>query len=206
LLDKVRPLVREELNVKELRVSTDRGLLQSLTVNPLPARLGRKHGRLFPRIAAAVKGMGSAEAARLGAGESMTVMVDGSLVEVLPGEVELVSVPHGEYSVVDEGGMLVGVRTVISGDLESEGLARDLVRRIQALRKEADFEIDDRIAVYYTGSPEAEEVFEDEAEYIMAETLSVELVKGEAPEGSHAQDYLIDGVYVRLAVAKRRSR
>jgi isoleucyl-tRNA synthetase len=204
LLDKVRPLVREELNVKELRVSTDRGLLQSLTVNPLPAALGRKHGRLFPRVAAAVKGLGSAEAARLGAGEVVTVMVDGSPVEVLPGEVELVRVPLGEYSVVDEGGLLVGVRTVISGDLESEGLARDLVRRVQALRKDADFLIDDRIVVYYEGGPEVVEVFEDEAEYIMAETLSVELVRGEAPKGSMAQNYEIDGVSVRLGVVRKR--
>ena len=79
------------------------------------------------------------------------------------------------------------------------------MRRVQALRKEADFDIDDHIVTYYLGSPEVEEVFEDEAEYIMAETLSVEIVKGDAPEGSHVRDYLIDGVSVRLGVAKRQS-
>jgi isoleucyl-tRNA synthetase len=204
LFDKVRPLVREELNVKELRVSNDRGLLQSMTVNPLPAKLGRKHGRLFPRVAEAVKALGSADVRLLGEGKSVTVIVDGHPVEVLPDEVELVAVSHGDYSVVDEGGLLVGVHTVISGDLESEGLARDLVRRVQALRKEADFDIDDRIVVYYVGSPEVEEVFEDEAEYIMAETLSVELVAGEAPAEAKAQSYDVDGLSVRLGVLRKQ--
>ncbi|MFH0849311.1 MAG: DUF5915 domain-containing protein, partial [Candidatus Bathyarchaeota archaeon] len=202
-LDRVSALVQEELNVKKLRASTDRSLLQSLTVNPLPAMLGRKHGRVYPLVADAVRALSSAEAKAFSQGKPVTVMVDGGPVEVLPDEVELVSVPHDLYSVVDDNGMLVGVHTVISGDLESEGLARDMVRRVQALRKEADFDIDDHIVTYFRGSPEVDEVFEDEAEYIMAETLSDELVRGEAPAGSAVQDYEIDGLSVRLGVVKR---
>jgi isoleucyl-tRNA synthetase len=201
-LDKVSELVREELNVKKLKFSTDRGLLQSLTVSPQPSKLGRKHGRLFPKVATAVKALGSVEARALSDGNPVTVIVDGDPIEVLPEEVELVSVPHVEYSVVDEGGLLVGVHTVISGDLEAEGLARDIVRRVQALRKDADFEIDDRIITYYKGSPEVEEVFEDEADYIKAETLSDRLVRGEAPEDTATKEYEIDGLRVILALLK----
>ncbi|MCW4014714.1 MAG: DUF5915 domain-containing protein, partial [Candidatus Bathyarchaeota archaeon] len=82
-------------------------------------------------------------------------------------------------------------------------LARDIVRRIQALRKEADFDIDDHIIVYYTGDPDAEEVFNDESEYIMAETLTDELHNMEAPEGATAQHYDIDGLEVKLGVVKK---
>jgi len=202
-LDRVRDLVREELNVKTIRASSDRSLLQSLTVEPVPSMLGRKHGRLFPRVAEAVRGLGSEAAEALSAGESVTVLVDGSPVVVLPEEVELVSVPRGDYSVVEDRGQLVGVYTVLSGDLESEGLARDVVRRIQALRKEADFEIDDEIVTYYVGEEAVEEVFVEEAGYIMAETLSVELVRGEAPKGAAIKEYEIDGLAVRLGLVKR---
>ena len=108
--------------------------------------------------------------------------------------------PHEEYSVVEEQDMLVGVYTVISEDLRCEGLARDVVRRIQSLRKDADFEIDDQITTYYTGSPEVELVFE---EYIKVETLSDELVKGEAPDGAVVQEYEIDGLSLKLSLIKK---
>jgi len=201
-LGRVSDLVGEELNVKAVRASSDRGLLQSLTVEPLPAMLGRKHGRLFPGVAEAVRGLGSEAAEALSAGEPVTVLVDGGPVEVLPEEVELVSVPRGGYSVVEDRGLLVGVYTVLTGGLESEGLARDVVRRIQALRKEADFEIDDTIVTYYVGDGAVMEVFVEEAEYIMAETLSVELVRGEAPGGAVVKEYVIDGLAVRLGLVK----
>jgi isoleucyl-tRNA synthetase len=115
----------------------------------------------------------------------------------------VVSVPHEGFSVVEDRGMLVGVYTVLSEGLESEGLARDLVRRIQALRKEADFEIDDEIVTHYAGDEAVEEVFEEEAEYIKAETLSVELIGDEAPRGAAVKEYEIDGLSVRLGLVKK---
>jgi isoleucyl-tRNA synthetase len=92
----------------------------------------------------------------------------------------------------------VGVRTEITPELEREGIARDIVRRIQSLRKEADFEIDDTIATYFSGDPSIEEVFEAEGEYIKAETLSAELVKGEGPGGAYSGEFDIDGKKLRL--------
>ena len=62
----------------------------------------------------------------------MIVVVNEKSVEVLPEEVELMNAPHEEYSVIEEHGMLVGVYTMITDDLMSEGLARDIVRRIQS--------------------------------------------------------------------------
>jgi isoleucyl-tRNA synthetase len=101
-----------------------------------------------------------------------------------------------------ENDLLVGVYTLITKDLESEGLARDLVRRIQALRKEANFEIDDKIIVYYASSTEVEKVFNIEANYIKSETLSDELIKGKAPTNAITHDYNIDGIKVKLSVIK----
>jgi isoleucyl-tRNA synthetase len=165
--------------------------------------LGRKYGRSFPKISEAIKTLDDESIAKLAKGESVTVVVDGTPVEVQREEVELRSVPKDDYSVVEEHEMLVGVHTVLTDDLESEGLARDIVRRIQALRKEADFEIDDHIVVYYLGSSEVEAVFNDESEYISAETLSDELVNGKAPKEAKVQDYEIDGLMVKLGLIKK---
>ena len=98
--------------------------------------------------------------------------------------------------------MLVGVKTDITEELGREGLARDIVRRIQALRKEADFEIDDLIDTYYSGDPEVEVVFETEGEYIAAETLSRVLLKGEPPKGAHRGEFDIDGLRLKLGLAR----
>ena len=129
--------------------------------------------------------------------------MDSKPVEVLAEEVELKSVPHGDYSVVEEQDMLIGVYTVISEELKAEGLARDIVRRIQSLRKDADFEIDGRITTYYTGSPEVETVFEEESEYIQVETLSDGLIKGDAPDGASVQEFEIDGLSLKLGLVKK---
>ncbi len=203
MIEKVADILAEELNVKAVKVGSDKGALQSVSLSPVASKLGRKHGREFPKVSAAIKELGSEEVAKLASGEAVTFVVDNKPVEVQPDEVELKSTPHEEYSVVEEHGMLVGVNTVISKDLESEGLARDIVRRIQSLRKDADFEIDDHIETYYTGSPEVESVFEVEADYIRLETLSDKLVKGDAPEGAATQQYEIDGLDLRLGLVKK---
>jgi len=202
-LDKVSDLVKEELNVKNLRFSTDRAQMQKLTANPIPSKLGRKHGRLFPKVADAIRELDNVEARRLQKGKVITIKVEGEQVEVLPEEVELEYVSRDEYSVVEDYNLLVGVDTVLSEELELQGLARDLVRRIQALRKEADFEIDDHIITYYEGDEEIVEVFQEEEKYIMEETLSDRLEEGQAPSEATVEEYEIDGQWVKLGVIRK---
>ena len=198
----LRGLVEEELNVKAVRFTSETGELMGLEVKPVYALLGKKHGRNVPRVAEAIKALGKAEAVRLQNGEAVEITVDGATVEVLPEEAEVVPVQVEGYSVVEEPGLLVGVRTEITPELEREGIARDVVRRIQSLRKEADFEIDDSIATYYSGDPSIEEVFEAEGDYIKAETLSVELTKGEAPGGAYSDEFDIDGKKLKLGLRR----
>ncbi|MCW4050205.1 MAG: class I tRNA ligase family protein [Candidatus Bathyarchaeota archaeon] len=203
-IENIADILSEELNVKAVKVDTDRSMLQSQTVNPVASILGRKHGRNFPKVSAAIKTLASSEIASLAAGEPVTVMVDGAHIEVLADEVELKFVSLDKYSVVEDNNMLVGVYTVITEALESEGLARDVVRRIQALRKDAGFDIDDHIETYYSGDPDVKEVFTKEAEYIQTETLSDKLVKGDAPKGASVQEYDIDGQKLKLGLVRKQ--
>ena len=88
--------------------------------------------------------------------------------------------------------------------METEGLARDLVRRIQSLRKDANFDINDQIRTYFNGDLRIEEVFHKELDYIMIETLSDKLIKGEAPKNAKIQEYEIDGLKIRIGVEKSK--
>jgi isoleucyl-tRNA synthetase len=135
-------------------------------------------------------------------GGSVRVDVNDVSVEVLSEEVNVESVHLDGYSVMEEPGLMVGVKTEITDKLRREGLARDIVRRIQALRKESDFEIDDLIETYYSGDPEVEEVFGAEAEYISTETLSEALLMGVPPEGAHTAEFDINGLKLRLGLVR----
>jgi len=164
--------------------------------------LGRKHGRNLPKVIEAIANLEESNVARLVNDEPVEVQVDGSPVEIAPDDVEVELEPLEGYSISEEPGLLVGVNTTITEDLKNEGLARDIVRRIQALRKEADFEIDDEIETYYIGDAVLEEVFAQENEYIAAETLSMIVVKGDPPEGTHVEEYKIEGLKLKLGLKR----
>ena len=202
-IENILDILKEELNVKNVRIETDQSILQRFEPVPIASKLGRKHGRNYPMVSDAIKSLDSESIAKLSKGEPVTIEINGNNIVVLTDEVELHVVPKEAYSVVQEHDTIVGVYTLLTDDLESEGLARDLVRRIQALRKEANFDIDDHIVVYYQGSQEIEEVFNEEAYYIMTETLSDELVNGMPPSNSKVQDFDIDGLNVKLGVLRR---
>lgn len=195
-------LVEDELNVKKLRLTEERRALMRLKARPVPRVLGRKHGALYPRIAETIRSLGEIDVERLSRGEAIVIEVEGKSVEVEPDEVEIYEEAREGYSLSQEAGILVGVYTKLTKELLYEGLARDIVRRIQALRKEADFEIDDRIETYYSGDPELERAFKLEAEYIAAETLSIALHRAESPKEAYVKNFDIDGKQLRLGLVR----
>jgi len=192
-LTSLRIIVKEELNVKSVRFTGKSEALMGLEVKPIYSLLGKKYGRNVQNVAKAIKALGKSEAVKLRDGEVLEITVSREIVEILPEEVKVTPVQVQGYSVVEESGLLVGVRTEITPDLEREGIARDIVRRIQSLRKQADFEIDDNITTFYTGDPFIEKVFKVEEDYIKAETLSIELTKGKFPRGVYREEFDIDG-------------
>jgi isoleucyl-tRNA synthetase len=199
----LKELIREELNIKGVRLSSNRADLKRYAVKPVPSILGRKHGRSYPKVVNALNCLRQEEISPLLRGESIEVSIDGVPVQVLAEEVDVESTPLEGYSVVEEPGLIVGINTEITEELGHEGLARDIVRRIQSLRKEAGFEIDDLIETYYSGDPEIEAVFDLEDEYIAEETLSVALRNGEPPAEANTSEFEINGLRLRLGLVRR---
>ena len=111
--------------------------------------------------------------------------------------------PEGAALAEDESGLAVGLDTRITPELADEGLAREIVHRIQNLRKAAGFDIADRIVVYYEGWDRLQEVFERHGAYVREETLAEELVRTAAPPPDAAtEEQRVDGQTVRLAVKR----
>ena len=202
-LRRLRDQVLDELNVKELVILQDEGQVVDYHVSPVAHLLGKKYGAFFPNIRAALANLDAAELAqRLRSGEDITLQVEGQTVELLPEELEVRSEAREGYAAAEEAGYLAAVSTTLDEGLIQEGLARELVRRIQIMRKEAGFRIEDRIITYYQASPALREVLEALGQYIKGETLSTELVEAEPPAAARAQTFEIEGEEITLGLIR----
>ncbi len=107
-----------------------------------------------------------------------------------------------DWPVVEDGGLAVMIDSDITPQLADEGLERELVHRIQTMRKQAGFDIADYIETYYQGGDSIQRVMKVSASYIKQETLSRILTEGSSPEGAFVKNYVLDGNEVVLAVKK----
>ncbi|MBA7709456.1 hypothetical protein ES703_118374 [subsurface metagenome] len=104
------------------------------------------------------------------------------------------------YSVNSEGGYMVAVPTEISPELAAEGMAREIVHRLQTMRRSAGFDIADYITTYYQGEAYVRQVMEDFADYIKQETLSRELIEGTPEKGAFTESYKLGNYDILLGV------
>jgi len=170
----------DELNVKSLHVRHEAGELERFQVVPNMRVLGPKHKSGAGKVAQAVKALDAAEAARtVQAGGELVVQVDGAEVRVTPDEVDVQRVTPENVAVAEAAGVMLVLNTEITPELRAEGWARDTVRHVQQLRKEADLNIEDRIRLHYaTDSAELAAAVQAWRDYVMAETLSVSMEAG----------------------------
>jgi isoleucyl-tRNA synthetase len=184
-------LIQEELNVKELKITTQKNDLVDYEIHLLPEILGRKHGKIFPKLQARVQSMDVRTLTqRFQQGLDVRVEVENQIVTLLPDEVEVRMKAKTGFVITEEQNMIVGVNTIITDDLRQEGLAREIVRRVQNQRKMAGFHIDDKIELYYVAGINLSEVFDAFQDYIQTETLAT-LIRSKPTKESHVQEYEI---------------
>ena len=124
-------------------------------------------------------------------------------IQLEPAEVNLTRVPPDGFSVVEEGPYAVAMETEVTPELAEEGLARELVHRIQNLRRSSEFELTDRIVTYYQAPDDIASVMTGNfSGYIRQETLSEELVAGLAQDGAASETSEVDGMEVTLGVMR----
>ncbi len=192
-------LILEELNAKALRIVEDDGDFVRYEVKPNLPVLGRKYGSELPKIRDALARAPVAEVVAA-VRERRPVALDGFSLE--PEEVLVEARETEGYAVASEAGYTVAVATTITPELADEGLARELIRRIQDLRREANFEYADRIVTWYRGGPNVERVMERFRDTIAGETLSVELRNEDPPADATVGHYDLEGEPVTLAVRR----
>jgi isoleucyl-tRNA synthetase len=209
-LRRLQQFVLDELNVKTLGFTHVSGDLVDVVVFPYPKQLGQKYGKGYPKIRAAMAQLDQLElAGKLQAGESVEIEADGERYVVAPEDVEVRLTPRAGYSVAQAAGYLVAITTELDQALLQEGYARELVRRIQQLRKDANLAISDRIVTYIANSDLMHEVVAHFGDYVRDETLSVDLVQVHPGDGNTVPAHLPSATFdlgdrpVTVAISKK---
>ena len=203
LLSELVEIVKDELNVKEFEFVEKAEQLVTYQILPDNKLLGPKFGAQFPKVRAALAEMEAAKVAALvQAGLRVPLQVDGQTIELEPQEILVQTKPAEGLAVAFDKLATVAIDTNVTSELRAEGLARELVRRIQAMRKEAGFNIEDRITTYYQADDTLAEIFRPWGDYIKAETLTVNLLAEIPPAESYQERHQIDGKQVLIGVKR----
>jgi isoleucyl-tRNA synthetase len=139
-------------------------------------------------------------AGKVAAGEAITFALNGETVSLTGEEILVHTETAEDLAVAADKVVTVAVYTVLSPELKAEGLAREIVRHIQTQRKNANFNIEDRIKTWYVASAELADVFASWGEYIQSETLTTELIAGEPPAGASVENHKIEGGQLTVGI------
>jgi isoleucyl-tRNA synthetase len=206
LSDELIAIVTDELNVKELEFVQDASQLVNYRILPDNKLLGPRFGAQFPRLRAALASAQPDKVAKaVQAGEVVTLMLDGEPVGLSPQEILVQTEPAEGLAVAADKLVTVAVDATLTPELRAEGLAREVVRRVQAMRKDANFNIEDRITTYYVSEGSFSSVMVDWADYIKTETLSTELKAAQPPQEAYQETHKVDGEELLLGI-RRNSR
>ena len=171
-IEAVRQLILDEVNVKELRFVEGNGMLVK-KVKCNFRTMGKKFGKLMKDVAAAVDGLSQEQIARLeGSGTLDLQLGSGDTVVIEAADVEIFSEDIPGWTVANEGSLTVALDITVTEPLRMEGVARELVKRIQNIRKESGFEITDRISVRLSRLPQIEQAVSTFKDYICGQVLA----------------------------------
>lgn len=198
-LEAVKQLVLDEVNVKEIRYADANMLEKKVKCNFRV--MGKKFGKLMKAVNAAVVALGQDDINRLDAEGSISLEVEGQNVTVERTDVEIISEDMPGWTVANEGSLTVALDLEITPALRQEGLAREVVKRIQAFRKDSGFDITDRILVEVERTPLLADAVNEFADYIAKQVLADRVENTDAiAEGANKFDF--DGTIVRMDIRK----
>jgi isoleucyl-tRNA synthetase len=196
-------LIADELNVKAVGILDEPGDVVTYHLNPLPKVLGPRFGKDFPAIQKLLReGEARGYAEALLSGQNITLPYDGKEAVMTPEEVEVQINPAEGFSVAQEGPYLAALNVVMTNDLIAEGLAREFIRRVQTLRRDADYNVDDRITIFYKASDILAQAIGQFEDLIKNETLALELDPREQISADQKGEYSFDGETLQVGVKK----
>ena len=191
-------LIKEELNVKTVTFASDLSVYMNFEVKPNFKICGKMFGPHIKEFQQKLTTLSDEDIATLNDNGSIKMEIDHEEVEVVPEMVEIRISSKEGFNASHEGNQFIVLNTTLTEELLHEGVVRELISKVQNLRKTKDFEITDRIHIFYQANDEFEEAIHDFKELIQEETLAVSM---ESKENS-GEVYSLNGIYVQFDIEK----
>lgn len=196
----VQDLIKSEVNVKEIELLGDASGILVKTIKPNFKVLGPRFGKDMKVIAQKVSQMTAEDIVVVEKEGKITIDINGKSVTLSANEVEITSQDIEGWLVASSGSLTVALDVTLTGTLRNEGVARELVNRIQNLRKDSGFEVTDKIDVKIQKDGKVEQAVQENLEYIKSETLTASLdLAGQVENGI---DIAFDDVVTKLSIKK----
>ncbi|WP_299217292.1 isoleucine--tRNA ligase [uncultured Dokdonia sp.] len=196
----VADLIKSEVNVKEIElISDDSGILVK-QIKPNFKVLGPRFGKDMKLIASAISRFGANEIAKIELDGQIEIEINGKMTTLESGDVEISSQDIDGWLVASQNKMTVALDITITEELRKEGIARELVNRIQNLRKDSGFEVTDRINIVLQEEPLIKQTIKDNADYIKEETLADSLEVAE--KVTNGLEISFDNIITYLTISK----
>jgi isoleucyl-tRNA synthetase len=197
-IERLEGLLTEELNVKSVRYVREADELGRFEPKPNYRSLGPRFGKHMPQVAAAIAAI---DPALLRQGREVGINVDGKEHQLTPEDVQLVLQPLEGYQVERSGTHAVALNLELDDELRREGLAREVVHAVQAARKSAGLEVEDRIELVLGGDAELLAATRDHEDYVAGETLATSVVYDGAQADAASAE--IEGRRLLISVTRR---
>ena len=196
-IEAVAPIILNEVNVKELKFAEGEGLLVK-KVKCNFRTMGKKYGKLMKGVAAAMAGLSQSEIGELETAGVLNITVEGQPVAVEAADLEIYSEDIPGWLVANEGNITVALEVELNEELLMEGMARELINRVQNLRKDGGLEITDRVNVTVSPNAEMEKAMAAFGEYVQNQVLADQIAFAD----NDGQEVNFDDFSLRIKVEK----
>jgi len=202
-LQGVEQLILSEVNVKELEYLEDSAEVLVKKIKPNFKELGPRYGKLMKQISAAIASFSQEDISRIENEQKYSIVIEGQTIEILVTDVEIISEDIPGWLVANEGTLAVALDVTITETLRNEGIARELINRIQNLRKEKGFEVTDKIEVFVQKHSDITDAIVGNNDYICSETLATRLAYDEKIEAAEKVEVeLTDNIQTYVLINK----
>ncbi len=203
VFESVSDIVTAEVNVKRLEIVSGDNEVFVKRVEPDFKKLGPKFGKSMKQAAALIKGLAKEDIARLERDGGIDIAIDGNDVHVDIADVRIISEDIPGWLVANEGSLTVALDIELTDALRREGLAREIINRVQNIRKDRGYEITDTVTLVFAPGKEVEAAVESFGDYIATQVLARAIAVAPVADASPTAEQLdIDGLAVRVDISR----
>ena len=198
-----KDIILDELNIKNIEFSDSIDEFTSYSFKPQLKTLGAKYGKLIPKISEYLKSVDGNEFMELLKSDNAKFEIDGTLVELSMGDVLYETAQINGFVSETDKDITVVINTNLSNELIEEGFVREIISKLQTMRKEAGFEVLDRILIHHSGSEKVSEIFKNYSEEIKVAVLCDNIIESKSDDAGYTKEWNINGEKTEFTVIKK---